>query len=293
LIILFIFWSIPVSTISAFASLDRLSRIEGFGWLLSLLKRSSFLSSAVQGFLPSMALSCFLVLLPFLLKIILTVKGYLLNSQYDRALLRAHHMFLVLNVFFFTAISGPFLHVISEISEVAEQPIELIDILAVAVPQGAVKLTNYMIFEGFVGYSCFWLLRLDDLLICKVNQWLFCKTRIEKQEAENPPPFDYPIQYARELFIFCVALVYSTMTPIILPFATCYFLFAFLSGKLKMSPLSISGFSGAQRLYFSKTQFHLRVSTTIQRQKDYSTGDQSSLLCSAHLSADNVRYSSA
>ena len=47
---------------------DRLQHAEGMGWLVSLVEKSPVLTSALEGFLPSLALSGFLVLLPLILK---------------------------------------------------------------------------------------------------------------------------------------------------------------------------------------------------------------------------------
>jgi len=44
-------------------------------------------------------------------------------------------------------------------------------------------------------------------------------------------PFDFPIQYARELFIFTIALSYSSLNPLVLPCATVYLALAFLTAK--------------------------------------------------------------
>ncbi len=74
------------------------------------------------------------------------------------------------------------------------------------------------------------LCRIDDFLICKVRQY-FSKNEKQRVIAEEPFPFDFPVQYARELFIFCVAITYSSMTPLMIPFVAGYFGWAFISGK--------------------------------------------------------------
>lgn len=75
----------------------------------------------------------------------------------------------------------------------------------------------------------FFLCRFDDFLIYKVKLFL-AKTEAEKKEAIKPIPFDFAVQYARELFVFTIALIYCCVTPLTVPFCASYFALAFFSG---------------------------------------------------------------
>lgn len=257
---LFLSWSIPVTAISAMSNLDELKKIEALSWIVSLAEKSPVLENMLQGILPSLAMSLFLVLLPYILKIIITLRGHLLNSQYDRTLLRAHWLFLTFNVLFFTVATGVLLNV-SVGKEILESPLTLIEMIASSMQLQALKLTNYMVFEGFVGYTLFMFLRVDDFLICKFKQRFVCVTEEEMLEAEQPVPFDYPVQYGRELFIFTVALTYSSTVPMMLPFAACYFALAYITAKYNFVYVLYPRYKGRKLtpLYIDRIAFALFI----------------------------------
>jgi hypothetical protein len=128
---LFICWSIPVTGISAFANLGKMflatltEKLDKLGAypilhpLVEFVQSVDVLKGIVQGFLPSLALSWFILILPYIIKskyligilphfvtVILSLHKYLLHSQYDRALLRVFWLFLTLNVFLVSVLAN-------------------------------------------------------------------------------------------------------------------------------------------------------------------------------------------
>jgi len=232
LAVLFVFWSIPVGIVTAFSNLQTLSKIHGADIIVWMANRSELIRSLLEGLLPTIALSIFLVILPFLLKFILSLRGYLLNSAYDRMLMSAHWFFLVINVFLFSVATSTVLD-FNYYNKILGQPLMLLnlgELLASSLPSQALRFMNYIAFEGFIGYPLFFLLRVDDMIITLVKRW-FAKTEQQRADADKPPPFDFPIQYAREFFIFSMGMTYAAITPFIVPFAALYFALAYLSAK--------------------------------------------------------------
>eukprot|EP01117_Protostelium_nocturnum_P016394 TRINITY_DN6490_c0_g1_i1.p1 TRINITY_DN6490_c0_g1~~TRINITY_DN6490_c0_g1_i1.p1 ORF type:complete len:787 (-),score=254.11 TRINITY_DN6490_c0_g1_i1:26-2386(-) len=233
LVILFIFWSVPVTAITAFANLKELQKYHGADVIVWLANQSDLIRELLEGFLPTIALSVFLVLLPFILKIVITMYKHLLNSQYDRLLMSAMWFFLVVNVFLGSVATGTIMnlrYIESLVDEPLDSLLNISEMLAASLPSQSLRFMNYIAFEGFVGYPLFFLLRIDDLLIAKVKRF-FAKTERQRIEADEPAPFDYPIQYAREFFIFTMGITYSTITPFIVPFTALYFALAYVSAK--------------------------------------------------------------
>jgi len=116
------------------------------------------------------------------------------------------------------------------VSTLLEHPNEVAHILASALPLQAGYLTNYIMVQGFIAYSMLFLCRFDEFILCKLKQ-TFHPTKAQHEEDEVPIPFNYSIQYARELLIFTMALTYSSISPFMLPVATIYFAFAYLTMK--------------------------------------------------------------
>lgn len=226
--LLFFFWTFPITFVSAFANLSTLSKIQGLSFLVRALSYNSVIKGLVEGFLPSLALLLFLVILPYILRAILHQRGLRLHSEFDRQLVRLYWLFLLLNVFLVSVFAGTFFEVFAR---VLEHPQYIVSVLATSLPAQALYFTNYIVLQGYAGYPIFWLFRLDEYLICKFMQMFICKTAREKKEAEEPMPLFYSLLYARELLIFSIALSYSSMVPLMLPFATLYFAIAYLTAK--------------------------------------------------------------
>jgi hypothetical protein len=242
LLVLFVFWSVPVTFLSAFMNLETIERVgvakRVLDWILTY---QPLMREFLAQTLPTLVLSLFLIVLPYLLKALLTLRGSLLCSDYDRSLLQWLWGFLLLNVLLVTLVAGSYFNIAAQL---LDHPLELVGLLAQVLPKQALYLTNYMVIEGFVGYPVIMLGRIDDWCICKINQLFFARTPKAKLRAEEPFPFDYPVQYARELFIFTVALTYASMTPLMVPCATIYFALAYLSAKYNFVYVTVPPYKG-------------------------------------------------
>eukprot|EP01119_Soliformovum_irregulare_P004108 TRINITY_DN15116_c0_g1_i2.p1 TRINITY_DN15116_c0_g1~~TRINITY_DN15116_c0_g1_i2.p1 ORF type:complete len:779 (-),score=190.20 TRINITY_DN15116_c0_g1_i2:68-2404(-) len=228
LVALFIFWSIPVSAVAAAANIDSWAK---HGWLKPLvdeLNQHEVLKGFLMGFLPSCSLSFFILILPYLLRIILQPFKYLMRSKNERTLLRIFWFFLVLNVFLISVLANTYFSVIREL---IDNPQMLFTIFGTSIPRQALYFANWIIFEGFVSYSFFFFCRMDEFSMWKFRSRFVCKTVAEREDAHNPIQFDFAVQYSRELFVFCIGLNYSSMSPLILPFVVVYYAFAYMSAK--------------------------------------------------------------
>jgi hypothetical protein len=65
--------------------------------------------------------------------------------------------------------------------------------------------------------------RLVPLVIYHVKRRYLCKTEAELQEAWAPPSFGYATNVPNDMLIITIALCYSVIAPMILPFAILYF----------------------------------------------------------------------
>jgi len=227
--LLFLFWTIPVGFLSAFTTLDQLDKVPAFRPLTdSVQKQDESVQNAIANFLSSSILTIFLTILPYLLRFLMKEAGYRVNSLLERRLVRVYWLFLFTNVFFLFTLAGSLWDVGEEF---VKHPEDVVKLLAQSLPERSTYFIDYMILQGWAGYPIFWLLRADELLLCLLKKAFLCQTRAERLKVENPMPFDYGVLYSRELIIFTIALVYSTMAPVVLPFAVMYFALAYVSAK--------------------------------------------------------------
>lgn len=69
LILLVLFWAIPVFFISSIANLATITNIEGFSWLEPILNINSIGTGFIEGFFPSLVLIIFMALLVPIIKV--------------------------------------------------------------------------------------------------------------------------------------------------------------------------------------------------------------------------------
>ena len=81
---------------------------------------------------------------------------------------------------------------------------------------------TYIMVNGWAG-AAFEILRLWALIIYHIKNSLFVRTDAEKRRAMDPGPIVYYTGLAQLQLYFLMGLVYSVITPIILPFIVAYF----------------------------------------------------------------------
>eukprot|EP01116_Phalansterium_solitarium_P018294 TRINITY_DN4803_c0_g1_i3.p1 TRINITY_DN4803_c0_g1~~TRINITY_DN4803_c0_g1_i3.p1 ORF type:complete len:396 (-),score=170.87 TRINITY_DN4803_c0_g1_i3:263-1450(-) len=230
-------------------------------------------------------------LLPYILRGILRHRGFHLHTLIDSFLTTCYWLFLVLNVFLVTTISGSVYSQLPRLSTYIESPTTVVMLLATSLPAQASFFMNYIVVQTLIMYPLLFS-RLSDFVFCRLNQWLLCKTRFDRRLAQAPDPFDFTLFYARECLIFCIALTYSTMSPLVLPFASLHYLVTYLLAKhnfiyvhtpfyegLRITPsivtkltvgliifqLTTAGLLGLKQFYISSVIFVLPVITLVFR----------------------------
>jgi hypothetical protein len=81
---------------------------------------------------------------------------------------------------------------------------------------------TYIMVDGWAG-AAFEILRLQELILYHIKNSLFVKTDADKLRAMHPGPIIFYIGFAQLQLYFLMGLVYSVITPIILPFIVLFF----------------------------------------------------------------------
>lgn len=81
---------------------------------------------------------------------------------------------------------------------------------------------TYIMVDGWAG-AAFEILRPLPLLIYHIRNLLFVDTDANKMHAMDPGPIIFYIGLSQLLLYFLMGLVYSVITPIILPFIVVFF----------------------------------------------------------------------
>lgn len=223
LFLLFVFWTVPVGFVAGLSNLENLAKIEAFDWLVTVVEANAFVRGIIQGLLASYALILFFALLPFIIRSILKPRGYELRSKLEVGVTTVYWTFLLLNVFLVYAIAGSLL---SNIENLTSGAPDIVNLLATGIPAQATFFINYIVVQAFKTIT------LDQTFLIAfavymVKRAFLLKTPMQRQQALEPPYYRYHKYAASMMLVWGIALTFSILTPLILPFACAYFAVAY------------------------------------------------------------------
>ncbi|KAB2003435.1 hypothetical protein ES319_D11G131700v1 [Gossypium barbadense] len=187
--------------------------------------RRKSVRSFIQGFLPGIVLKIFLILLPTILMMMSKVEGFSSRSSLDRRSAGKYHLFLLVNVFLGSIITGTafqqlktFLH---------QPPTEIPKTVGESIPMKATFFITYTMVDGWAGIAAE-ILRLVPLVIFHLKNMFLVKTEQDREEAMDPGCLNFATYEPKIQFCFLLGLVYSAVTPVLLPFVIIFFAFSYV-----------------------------------------------------------------
>jgi len=219
-LIVLLFWAVPVSLIASLTSLDSLE--EHWQWVSDLRDYPS-LYNFVQTYLPTLSLTLFMAILPAFLKYMATAEGLKTKSAVDATLMQRYFAFLLLNILLVASLSGGIFAVAYDISTDLHS---LPELLAKSLPN------MYLFFVSYIMLQAMTFLPLDLLEYTNISyRWCSKVVGADRQseyEAARHYAYSGAARLARHLLVFAISLVYSSFTPLMLPFSLLYFSLALL-----------------------------------------------------------------
>ncbi|ORX34475.1 hypothetical protein BD324DRAFT_636070 [Kockovaella imperatae] len=230
IIILFLTWIPPVSTIATLLNYNEIKRV--LPWLARLIDRSPRLEALVQNSLPSVSIITFNGLLPFLLGWLSYEEGWKSRSAIEYSLLRKYHFFLLVTIVFIFLLTSTFWALVRNL---ANSPAQIPEKLAKALSTSNVKpfMISYVILQS-MGLMPLQLLNLGPLFSLGWARLTSVKTPRDYAEAYAPPMLNYGWVYPQALLVFTITLTFSVVMPLILIFGALYFGVAYLVYKYKL-----------------------------------------------------------
>lgn len=99
--------------------------------------------------------------------------------------------------------------------------------LALSIPQKASFFITYIMVDGWSGPAGE-ILRLKNLLKYHIKNSFFCKTDRDRLEAASPGTLSLDESLPQLQLYFLMGLVYSVITPVIVPFIVIFMAFGFV-----------------------------------------------------------------
>ncbi|KAK3135669.1 hypothetical protein QOZ80_5BG0421950 [Eleusine coracana subsp. coracana] len=216
------FFMVPIAIVQSLANLDDIERRLPF--LKPLIERNS-LKSIIQGFLPGIVLKIFLILLPTILMTMSKIEGHISLSGLDRKTASKYYLFLFVNVFLGSVITGTAFQQLDNFIHQSANKIP--EIVGESIPMKATFFMSYIMVDGWAGVAAE-VLRLKPLVMFHIKNTFLVRTEHDREQDMDPGSLDFYNYEPRLQLYFLLGLVYAAITPILLPFIIVFFSLAYL-----------------------------------------------------------------
>ncbi|KAK3023079.1 hypothetical protein RJ639_043094 [Escallonia herrerae] len=213
---------IPIAVVQSMANIEAIEKVLPF---LKPLIEVKVVKSFIQGFLPGIALKIFLILLPMILMTMSKIEGFTSLSSLDRRSAGKYHLFVLVNVFLGSIITGTALQQLKQFLD--QSPTEIPKTVGVSIPSKATFFISYIMVDGWAGIAAE-IFRLVPLVMFHIKNTFLVKTEQDREKAMDPGSLTFASSEPRIQLYFLLGLVYSAVTPILLPFIIVFFAFAYL-----------------------------------------------------------------
>lgn len=215
------FFMIPITFVQSLASIDGVVKVLPF--LKSVIPKSA--ESVVQGFLPGLVLKIFMALVPLVLMAMSKIEGHVSLSSLERKTAGKYHLFVLINVFLGSIVAGAAFQQLHKF--INQSASEIPKTVGVAMPMKATFFITYIMVDGWAGIAAE-VIRLVPLVIYHLKNTFLVKTEQDREEATDPGSLCFYVTEPRTQLYFLLGLVYSVVTPLILPFIIVFFAFAYV-----------------------------------------------------------------
>ncbi|CAI0467732.1 unnamed protein product [Linum tenue] len=216
------FFMIPIAMVQSLASIEGIEKAAPF---LEPIIEADFIKSFIQGFLPGIALKLFLIFLPSILMMMSKFEGFNSVSSLERRSATRFYIFNIVNVFLGSIIAGTAFEQLNTFLNKSTG--EIPKIIGVAIPMKATFFITYIMVDGWAGIAGE-ILMLKPLIFYHLKNFFLVKTEKDREEAMDPGSLGFNTGEPRIQFYFLLGLVYSTVTPFLLPFIIIFFAFAYV-----------------------------------------------------------------
>ncbi|AQK86105.1 CSC1-like protein [Zea mays] len=193
------FFMIPIAIVQSLANLDDIVKVLPF--LKPIIERNS-LKSVIQGFLPGIILKIFLILLPTILMAMSKIEGHTSLSGLDRKTATKYYIFLFVNVFLGSVITGTAFQQLDNFIHQSANKIP--EVVGESIPMKAAFFMTYIMVDGWSGIAAE-VLRLKALVIFHIKN-AFLIINVYTQHYESGAQF-WPDVHMRLIIALIVSQI--------------------------------------------------------------------------------------
>ncbi len=225
------FWFIPITGIQWLSNLEDLSKTRGLEFLKDIVNSRSVATQnfvrSVEGVLPPLILFGLLQLIPMLFRFVIGFERIADKGRFESKIKLHLFVFYVASNFFFVVITGS---VLAKLAEMIEDPRKIMTLLGESVPDQSTFLMKYMLINSFLG-SAIGLLNIGRLIFRPILMMGARTTRAKRGADAIFSEYPFCKMFALTQMISLIAIVYSTIAPLICVVAAIYFSIAYVTNK--------------------------------------------------------------
>jgi hypothetical protein len=214
-------WTVPTLFIASLSSLSVL--VNAFSFLAFLQDLPSAVIPLVEGIIPPLMLAGLMALLPVILTTMATYEGHVRHSAITHSLMAKYFLFLVVNVLLISTLTSGVIDTYNTLQKNGFKLDDIITLIAENLPSSSSFFINYVLLRGFTG-PALELLQIAPLLLNFFFTNVMAKSPRQIWDVQGRlESVNYGVLFPQQTLIFCIGIVYSTITPLVLPFVTFYF----------------------------------------------------------------------
>eukprot|EP00188_Purpureofilum_apyrenoidigerum_P001346 Plantae.Rhodophyta-Purpureofilum_apyrenoidigerum.ctg1730.p1 GENE.Plantae.Rhodophyta-Purpureofilum_apyrenoidigerum.ctg1730~~Plantae.Rhodophyta-Purpureofilum_apyrenoidigerum.ctg1730.p1 ORF type:complete len:758 (+),score=156.19 Plantae.Rhodophyta-Purpureofilum_apyrenoidigerum.ctg1730:490-2763(+) len=228
MVVFLVFWGIIVAfAAQSLANLSQLGNIPALSWLEPIVTASPFLLGFLEGFLPPIVVLVLTMLPPILLAIFVSLEaipsqGLMNNKQRNMVFI-----FLFFVRFVYVVLAGTAL---TYLNDMINNPQSIVNRLASGIPEQSGFFLNLLLASCFIG-NAIALSQIVRVVVQKILKMFFKTPRQKKAVFGFGAVFGYAGMYGAGSLNSAIAIIYSTISPLLMFAAGLYFLLTYIVTK--------------------------------------------------------------
>ncbi|KAJ9545372.1 hypothetical protein OSB04_025079 [Centaurea solstitialis] len=215
--IIFSLWFLlPTTLVQGLVNITQLESM--FPFLRGISQKSY--ANVIQGYLPSLVLTCFALLVPPIMLMFSTLEGVISRSTRKKSATVKIIIFFYWNVFFYNLFTGTWWDRITRFTVTGLR--DMATLLGNLIPGQAPFFMTYVMTTGWASLA--W--ELMQPLVLLIN-WFVQIVLMKKEGFGDNYTFPYHTEVPRVLLFALLGFTFCTLAPLILPFLLVYYFFAY------------------------------------------------------------------
>lgn len=214
----------PIALLVAISSTEPIADFPLIGDLY--VNSNTPLFGFIRGFLPSIAVALCNFAMLGLLRLIVSLVGFLDNASIHRSVVGRFYLFQIFGVLIGVTVGGT---IVSVYNAILVNPSQALDLIAASIPTQSSFFVNYLLLLG-LAQNIFFLSRPWQAPLSWFRRKFLCHSKREFRALDGPFLWGFE-QAIWPLLVFLLGITYSCVAPIVMIPTSFYFLSAYVRAK--------------------------------------------------------------